>query len=46
LVQTELPEKPNEKLDFELGDINLPNQLVLLKIYTNKGIQFYKLFHQ
>ncbi|MCF8426903.1 MAG: T9SS type A sorting domain-containing protein [Bacteroidia bacterium] len=46
LVQTELPEKPNEKVDFELGDINLPNQLVLLKIYTYKGIQFYKLFHQ
>ncbi|MCG9880708.1 MAG: T9SS type A sorting domain-containing protein [Bacteroidia bacterium] len=46
LVQTEKPEVPEKKVAFVISDFVLPNQYLIVKIVTNKGVVFERLLIQ
>ncbi|MDZ4667207.1 MAG: T9SS type A sorting domain-containing protein [bacterium] len=46
LVQTETPEIPSNKFDVKVGDFIAPQQYLILKVYTNKGVIFQRILIQ
>jgi len=46
LVGTNTPEKPSNKIDFRVDDFLAPQQYLILKVYTNKGVLFQRVLIQ
>jgi hypothetical protein len=46
LVGTNTPEKPSNKIDFRIDDFLAPQQYLILKVYTNKGVVFQRVLIQ
>ncbi|MDP3930448.1 MAG: T9SS type A sorting domain-containing protein [Bacteroidota bacterium] len=46
LVQTETPEQPTKKLELNIGEYLLPNQYLIIKIHTSKGVFFERILIQ
>jgi hypothetical protein len=46
LVQTETPELPTNKIEIKIADFLVPQQYLIVKIHTNKGVLFQRILIQ